>query len=320
MPRFDTKRDVRPIKALYLGHSGDGKTGSLCSLAAAGYNLRVLSTDGDPEIITGYLTDQNSIYRQAKPGLWTQEQADSVLERASYLICTEEYNLLGTRAMPRATAWNRLNQTLNNWTDQDQKLGNISKWSPDDVLVIDSFSRVCDAAMNFQLSLNGRLDKGPQVGTSGSNDYTAAFRLIEQWLDFLKCDEVKCNVILVCHIQFTTEVTNPQAPQAARGDVKGFPQAVGRAIAPKIGQYFNHALRAKQIGTGQATKRFIVTNNDEHISLKNPAPLKVKEQYDLSTGLAEYFQAIRGPFQSVLPEKRTSAPSGSGQHQGDQPN
>lgn len=293
MPKAgEIRSEQQPIKMMYLGHTGAGKTGSLCSLISAGYTVRLLSTDGLPEIIDGYLTDSSSIYRKAKPGLWTQAQADSALDRYSYLTCTEEMTIVGPRALPRATAWNRFGQILNNWSDGELKLGNISKWSSRDVLVIDSFSRVCDAAMNFQLAINGRLEKGPQVGTSGSNDYTGAFRLITELLDLLKCDEVKCNVILVCHIAFVSEVTNPNAP--GQKDVKGFPQTVGRAIAPKIGQYFNHALRAKSIGTGASAKRVIVTTNDENIELKNTAPLKVKAEYPLETGLAEYFQALRG--------------------------
>lgn len=282
----------QPIKMMYLGHTGAGKTGSLCSLIAAGYTVRLLSTDGLPEIIDGYLTSPDSIYRKERPGLWTKAQAETVLDRYSYLTCTEEVTLVGPRALPRATAWNRFGQILNNWQDGELRLGNISKWGAKDILVIDSFSRVCDAAMNFQLAINGRLEKGPQVGTSGSNDYTAAFKLITELLDLLKCDEVKCNVILICHIAFVSEVTNPAAP--GQRDVKGFPQAVGRAIAPKIGQYFNHALRAKSTGTGAQTRRVIVTTNDENIELKSAAPLKVKTEYPLETGLAEYFQALRG--------------------------
>lgn len=293
MPSFGTLRDERPIKMLYLGHTGAGKTGSLCSLAAAGYNLRLLSIDGDPEIIEGLLTDKQSIYRQARQGLWTQEQADSVLQRASFLTCTEEYTLQGARALPRATAWNRVNQTLNNWVDGEQKLGNIGKWTSRDILVIDSFSRLCEAAMNFQLAINGNIGKGPQVGSSGANDYTSMNRMIAEWLDFIKCDEVKCNVIVICHIQFMAEL-NANPGRVQQTDLKGFPQTVGRQIAPKVGQYFNHALRAKSTGSGAQTRRVIVTNNDENIELKNTAPLKVKDQYPLETGLAEYFLALRG--------------------------
>lgn len=303
MPSFDAPPDsssAAPIKMLYLGHTGAGKTGSLAALAAAGYNLRLLSLDGEPEILKGYLGDPESPYRKPHPrGIWTKDSTEGVLARCSYIVCTEEYTLVGPRALPRATAWNRMNQILNNWIEpgpEGLKLGNIGTWGPRDVLVIDTFSRVCDAAMNFQLAINGRLEKGPQVGTSGSNDYTAAFKLIQEWLDMLKCEEIKCNVIVVCHIAFVNEVTNPAAPGSR--DVKGFPQTVGRAIGPKVGQYFNHALRAKSIQQGSQTKRVIVTNNDENIELKNPRPLKVREQYDLDTGLAEYFAAIRGKLQT----------------------
>ena len=296
MPTVLSPREEKPLKILYLGHTGAGKTGSLCSLAAAGYNVRVLDLDNGWEIFTDFLTNkEKSPYCRPKDGLWTQDLANSVAERLSWVTITERYNIVGTKAVPRAEAWSRLNQQLNNWTDEGKSFGNISKWTSQDVLVIDGLSRLCEAAMNFQLSLNGRLDKGPRVGTSGDNDYTQAYSLITNFLDLLKSDDIKCQIIMICHIQFMVEMQqNPTASEALK-DLKGFPQTVGKLISPRIGQYFNHSLRAKTIGTGPGTRRVIVTNNDENIELKNTAPLRVRAEYPLEFGLAEYFKTIRGP-------------------------
>lgn len=297
MPTFETPQEHRdPIKMLYMGHTGEGKTGSLVSLAAAGYNVRILDLDRGVDILRDYVMNKESPYRKARAGLWTQEQADTLPQRLSYITCTEEYTIMGAKPVPRATAWNRAQQILNSWTDGDLKLGNVGTWTDRDVLVIDSFSRLCEAAMNIQLAMNNRLQSGPQVGTSGTNDYTAMNQLVTQWLDFIKCDAIRCNVIMICHIQFIGEPQGGSRSGAQQGDLKGFPQTVGRMIAPKVGQYFNHSLRAKSYGTGPSVRRVIVTNNDENVALKNTAPLKVKEQYPLETGLAEYFQALRGPL------------------------
>ena len=102
----------------------------------------------------------------------------------------------------------------------------------------------------------------------------------------LYSDAIKCNVVMVCHIAFI---------ETEGGPTRGFPQTVGKAISPKIGQYFNHALLAKSSGQGEAAKRVILTNTSGMIELKNAAPLRVKPEYGLATGLAEYFRDVKGP-------------------------
>lgn len=287
MPNFSDHPIQPSTKLLYLGHTGSGKTGSLCSLAAAGYRVRILDLDDGAEIIRDYLFNPKSIYRKAH-SLWPNPEG--IESRISYVTITEGHNIAGSRAIPKGDSWHKINMLLNDWRDGEDRPGNLSKWSPNDILVIDSFSRFCESAMNFQLSLNGRLATGPKVGTRDTNDYGAAYKLILDFLDLLKCDEIKCNIILTCHIAFLEDI----APQIEAVRYKrGFPQTIGPKIAPMIGQYFNHALRARSEGNGLNVRRTIVTNNDENIELKNVAPLRVQASYPLETGLAQYFHDIR---------------------------
>lgn len=278
-----------PIRMLYLGHTGAGKTGSLCSLASAGYKVRILDIDKGVEIIDGFMRDGASPYLKAHPsGLWSAELAVGAPARMSYVTMTEKYKLQGTKAVPQGQVWQRIMNQLNRWKDGDVDLGPITEWGQDTVLVFDGLSRLAEAAMNLQLALNGRLLSGPQVGTSGDNDYTHAYRTILSFLDLLKCDEIKCHIIMICHIQFIEEGTRQGNMRG--GEKKGFPQVIGPLLAPRIGQYFNHTIRAKQVGNHPSVKRVIVTNNDENIELKNARPLAIKAEYPLATGLAEYFR------------------------------
>lgn len=292
MPDFSKPRPAgdRPsIRMLLLGHTGSGKTGSLCSLAAAGYNVRILDIDNGTQVIEDFMTNEKSIYLKPQPGLWDAEQAASAPSRISYVTVTEKYKLQGVRAIPRGDAWQRMMTQLNDWKDGEARFGNIATWGPQDILVIDGLSRAFEAALNFQLALNGRLLKGPQVGTSGDNDYTHTYKSVSDWLDMMKSDEIKCHIILVCHIRFIDENRDRETKETSR---KGFPQTVGQRMAPQIGQYFNHTLRAKSVGNHPTVRRVIVTNNDEDIELKNSSPLRVKPEYRLETGLAEYFKAV----------------------------
>jgi hypothetical protein len=292
-----SQEELKPIKMLYLGHTGAGKTGSLVSLAAAGYDVRILDLDAGVDILDDYINNkEQSPYLKPRAPLWDGEYFG---DRISYMSATEQYMLQGSRAIPRGTSWARIAQTLGNWIDGERKYGNIASWGPNCILAIDGLSRLCEAAMNFQLSLVGRLDKGPRVGTSDSNDYSQAYSYILEMLNLLKSTDIKCHIIMICHIKFIVDRAqrDPQSKDALR-DLKGFPQTVGAMLAPQIGQYFNHTLRAKSIQTGPLSRRVIVTDNDESIDLKSVVPLKVKKEYPLESGLAEYFYAVRGPVRA----------------------
>lgn len=293
MPLFSSHTPPPSIKMLYLGHSGAGKTGSLVSLAAAGYRVRVLDTDNKADILRGFVTGDSqsnpkSIYLRPFPSLWDKPDP---LSNISYVTITEGFNIAGVKAVPRGDSWQKINQQLNNWIDGDDKPGNISKWGGNDILVIDSFSRLCEAAMNYQLSLNMRLDKGPQAGNSSGNDYAATYKLITDFLNLLKSSDIKCHIILIGHIVFM----EPGGQTNVGGrPPKGYTQVMGRAvISPTISQYFSHVLLAKSIGNEPNVKRTIVTNNDENVELITPSPLQVKREYPLETGLAEYFRDVR---------------------------
>ena len=297
MPDFTRPPTSQVTKLLYLGHSGAGKTGSLVSLAAAGYNVRILDLDGSPEqpgceILRDYVQNPRSIYRQARPGLWTAEQAATTPQRISYVSIYDEYQIQGVKRVPRGTAWKKVNDQLSSWTDGPTKLGPVTSWTDRDILVVDGLSRLSDMAMNFQLVLSGHIIQGPQVGTRDTNDYSAAYKYLTDFLDDIKSGAYKCNIIMICHIEFLFP-EGPRQSDTSAANRKGFPQTIGPKIAPRIGQYFNHSLRALSQGNAPTVRRVIITNNDENIELKNTAPLRIPREYPLETGLAEYFRDLR---------------------------
>lgn len=279
MPTFKNYSKSQITKMLYLGNTGAGKTGSLCALAAAGYNVRIIDLDKGVELIKDYLTNPKSIYCQAQPGLWTLEQAKSTLDRLSYVTIDETFSVIKGMPMPKGDSWQKLNELLDNWVDGESTLGSVYTWGPKDVLVIDGMSRLANGAFNYQLKLNGRLNTRPE-----QSDYWAAQNMIIRLLSMLYSSALQCNVIMICHIAFI---------ETRDGPTRGFPQTIGKALAPQIGQFFNHALLAKASGSGETTKRVIMTNTSGMVELKSAAPLRVKNEYSLATGLAEYFRDIR---------------------------
>lgn len=275
MPSILDHQSSTSTKLLLAGHSGAGKTGALMSLAAAGYKLRILDLDNGVDILKHYSTHPTSPYPKRCPGVGANIR---------YQTITEEFTTAGKRLNPTvATVWNKVQAMMANWDDgTEPPLGPFASWGPDDILVVDSLSRLSDAAFDMVLALNGRIGKRPEQA-----DWGLAQDLVGGFLEIVTSKTVKCNVIILAHI---TYIGN----DAEGGVMQGFPASLGRALPPKIGRYFNTILLAKSSGQGPNAKHQIHTNTSGVIELKTTAPLAVAPVYDISDGLAKYFEAVRG--------------------------
>jgi len=268
-----------------------GKTGALASLAEAGYNLRIIDVDNGLDVLANLLRDPKSGY---SPGAVAQVEFETITDPFS--------NVNGKLIPKKASTWQRVVRLLDNWKtfvkdsngkDTDKiasDFGPISTWTTNDILVIDSLTMLSNAALNFILSLNARLGQQPQ-----QSDWYNGQQLIEGLLQLLFDDGVKCNVIVNCHIAYIGEDNGPQ---------HGYPASLGKALPPKIGRYFNSMLMAKTSGSGASAKRKITTVSSPLVELKTTNPLRVKAEYPIETGLADYFRDIR--TQTPIPVKGTN--------------
>jgi hypothetical protein len=209
-----------------------------------------------------------------------------------------------------ATAWTSLVRALSAWPDD---LGPLTSWGEKDVLVIDSLNFAGKAALRHIQQLNGRLANPPTW-----DDYREAQRLVENLCAKLYATSVRCNVICLSHVR---EIGKREDVVDDKGRVrtvevadtiKGFPETgTGRALSPTIGRYFNAVLLADIEGTGQATRRIIRTVPQGNVGLKNSAPSQVRPKYSIETGLAEYFEAVRGGKREAKPEAITHIKQGT---------
>lgn len=281
MPPISAHQSGKTTKMLFLGDAGAGKTGALASLAAAGYNLRILDLDNGVDVIKNLLCSPKTKYKVKN--LDSQVQYVTLtdpMKRGTVKTADGKIMANGALVPAAAKAWENSIKLLNDWTDGETKLGSILTWTPQDILVIDSLTTLSSAAMNFILGLNGRLGQPPFQA-----DWGDAQRLVEGLLNMLYDEHVQCNVIVIAHVTYIGEDNTP---------LRGYPNTLGKALPPKVGRYFNSMLMAKSTGTGAAVRRKILTNTSGFIDLKNTAPLDVKPEYDLETGLAEYFAVVRG--------------------------
>jgi hypothetical protein len=289
MPKGSAHQSSTTTKLLLIGDNGSGKTGALASLLDAGYNVRVLDLDNGLDALVNLLKSPKSPYKSGR----------AALDRLDYITLTDKMKSVGGKLVPgKATVWQRFISLLDDWKEPalepdgsqskgpDGKLlwvsnlGPITSWTSQDVLVIDSLTMAARAALNFILSMNGKLG-----GAVEQSHWYQGQQLIEGLAQLLYDDNVQCNVIVNCHITYIGEDHGPQ---------RGYPATLGKALSPKLGSYFNSILMAKTTGSGNNQKRKILTNTSGVVELKNSAPMSALAEYPLETGLADYFRAVRG--------------------------
>lgn len=278
-----------PVKMINLADTGAGKTGALASLCAAGYNVRVLDLDNGMESLVNVLTDSKSQYPKEAIG------------RLRWRTLTEPMRIIGGQIQPKAaTVWNLATAMLEAWKGDSAAsasgqvipttdgLGNIGNWGEKDVLVIDTLSTLGTAAMNFNLMMNGDLGKR-RSSMEAMRDVGAAQGQLDKLLQLLFDSTVRCHVIVNTHVVFAKEDGTAAEP-GYTGMIYAFPAAIGKALSPKMGKYFNHMLMTRRVGTDQR----IYTRGMANVGLKSGAPLRVKESYPVKTGLADYFRDVIG--------------------------
>lgn len=270
MSKLENHESAQTTKLLFIGNSGAGKSGALASLAAAGYNLRIVDVDNGLDVLANLLRDPKGGY------------GSEALGRVEYETITDKMKPgPGGKLIPsKATVWTRAMGLMSNWKTETADFGPLESWGTNDILVIDSLTMLSTAALNMILMLNNRLG-----GRVEQSDWYSAQQLVEGMCQMLYNEAVKCNVIITSHIKFL----GPENMEV------GYPNTLGKALPPVIGRYFNTTLLAKTTGQGAGQKRRILTRTSGQVELKNTAPLNVKEEYPLETGLADYFRDVRTP-------------------------
>lgn len=257
------------VKLLLMGNAKTGKTGSLISLVKAGYKLRILDFDNLLDILK-YVVQKECPDKIANVEFRTVRDKRKATSLGSVIDGGPKAFIEGIKLLDH---WK--------YTDDDGTIIDLGKpytWGPDCVLVIDSLSRLCDAAFDFREPLATK-------GRSGEVDLRAVYGdaqdAVENLLATLTSKTFATNVIVIAHLQY---MDTPEG-------MKAFPQGVGQKLSPKIPQYFPSVV----LYTNQGGKRTLQTNSTPLIDLANPAPFAMAKSYPIETGLAEFFAVLREP-------------------------
>jgi hypothetical protein len=259
MPSLANHQSNSFTKMLLEGDSGSGKTGSLASLVAAGYKLRILDMDNGLDPLKTFVMKNSP---EAVGNI------DFITLRDDYKATTTGPQLVKAKAFVDAL------KLLDHWKDGDTDFGDPAEWGSDTILVVDSLTFLSDAAFDWAKSMNPTA-KDPRQW------YGAAQEAIEGVLALLTSPKFQTNVIVISHVKY---VDNPD------GSRKGYPTSVGSALSPVIPRYFNSVALCQTSGAG---KRTIQTAATAMIDLKNPKPFEMAKSYPIETGLADFFSVLR---------------------------
>jgi len=264
MPTLKLHQSSEYTKLLLMGDSKSGKTGSLTSLALAGYKLRVLDYDNGLDSLAQAI-------RRADP---------NKLENVEFRTLRDKLKSspVGSIVDGTPTAFVDGLKMLDHWKYADIDLGTPHTWGKDCILVLDSLTFMADAAFRFREPLVPR-------SRDGKYDVRAVYKdsqdAIENVLALLTSENFRTNVIVISHVRYV------DLPDGLK---KGYPTAIGSALSPQIPRYFNSVALAQ---TGPGGKRQIQTAATAMIDLANPASFKMLPTLPIETGLATYFETLR---------------------------
>lgn len=294
-------------KILLIGKSGAGKTGSLAALVAEGYNIRMIDTDKGIRLLKALLTDERYPYAKIIRArgidlntavryvpIDTAMKLRTITQRVGDNKTTSQTLL----APNDAKAWTTTIDLLDKWKEGNVDLGSVRTWGPKDVLVLDSFSTLAKCAYYFSQSLNGRLGARDQ-GFDYQRDVGEAQSQLTRLLELLYDSSINCNVIVISHITWVDESQGVASrPREATKDgamvlsnPDGYPSAIGRALSPQMGKYFNDCYITRSEGSGMSVRRTISTVPQDGVIAKNSVYLD--REYPITTGLASIFAALR---------------------------
>ena len=279
-----------PIRLLCMGESGTGKTGSLISLAEAGFTLHILDLEAKAEDLL-----RTIIHDAVQSGKWSAAKAAAVLSRIEIEVAAESASFSGDQVKIKApAALTAAGKILTAW--------GAAKLDRSHILVIDSFSRLSIYAANVIAK---------QVGHEPEfRDFRDIFNKLRPLLGYLTAwqeqfvgtgEQFDCHVIVLTHVNMY-EVRRKTGEKVKAGAVKVdetevidtriYPKAIGQALSPDIPAFFNSMLVYKA-ARNKPGSRVIQLLADDMTPVKTPAIsfAEKMKQLPVETGLAAYFAA-----------------------------
>ena len=261
MAKASTQTDDKFFRAVYVGDSGTGKTGSLISLIKAGYTIRMLDLDNGVETLKQLI----------------MHECPERIDQLDYITLRDKFKadpVYGIKVDGGAKAYKQAIKYLNKWDDDSIP----AEWGKDTVFCLDTLGSFGRAAFLWAQSMNPSVKDGRQW-------YGTAQESIRTVLDLLTAKEFGCHVLVMSHVQLIEQ---------SEGVYKGQVSAIGKALGGDIPKVFNTMIQAESMGHGDNVKRQILTKSTGIMDLKTTIPWELNKKLPLETGLATIFEKVTG--------------------------
>jgi hypothetical protein len=249
----------KPVRALYIGDSGAGKTGSLISLLQAGYTIRMLDLDNNADSLI-------RLCQHFDPKLLEKLDIISVRDKFRSSVMT------GLEVSGQPKAWVDALKYLNKWDDGTS----ISEWDRKTIFVLDTMTSAGRAAFHWAKGMNPAAKDPRQWYAAGQDS-------LKTMLELLTSPDWNCHVLVLSHIDLI---------ERDDGTTKGYASSLGKALGPQIAKVFPTLIMAESKGAGTNVTRTIVTRPTTLVDLKNPVPFAMEARYPLETGMATIFKTL----------------------------
>lgn len=259
MAKVSEQSDKKPLRILYVGNSGAGKTGSLISLLRAGYKIKMLDMDNNADSLI-------ELCRHENPALLDQLDIISIRDK---FRASQNF---GVEVSGQPKAFVAMLGYLNKWDDGSTP----AEWGQDTVFVVDTLTSVGRSAFHWAKGMDPTAKDGRQW-------YGAGQEAIKTLLEMITSKDFKSHVMVLSHIDL---VDMPD------GQVQGFASSLGKALGPQIAKTFSTLILAEKKGSGKNVRRNIGTVPTSLLDLKNPKPFALEDSYPLDTGLDLIFKSL----------------------------
>jgi hypothetical protein len=278
---------------LISGFPGSGKTGALASLANAGFKLRILDYDGNPEPLFQY------VYPDKLKNIDIVTLEDPIGVNGQFV---------GVKGIP--TAFLRGVQLMDRWRYQDESgepdakgvkwvdLGSSKDWGLDTIVVLDGITGMGAASMARAVAMTNKT-----LMTVSRPVWGLAMQEQMNFLKRLTSAQTKHHVIVLSHLKMIGPKEINQDDDSITREIKErnvdliptrfHPSGLGRELPPNIAGEFPIAITLEVKAKGTKVKRFFSYQPKEEMDLKLPIKdFAALGELGPRTGLLTIFQAL----------------------------
>lgn len=288
---------TRPVRGLIVGYPKGGKTGSLVSLINAGFKVRIIDFDGNPEPILAF----------ANPAMLANVDIVHFEDKMRMAA-----NWIEPVGVPHAFA--DALKMMSQWKYKEADgtevdLGASNDWGLDTVVVVDGLTGMGDASKARAMKL---LNKGP--GTMTKRVWNLAMSEQLAFVKEMAKESHHFHVLLLSHLKMVgpqdiekddSDMTADLKKRAIQlVDTRLYPSALGRALPPLIGAEFPTLILAEaKYGPGKKVTRVLRTVPRPDLDLGVPYP-DFPAELPIETGLLDIFKKLSpGAVELVLQQK-----------------